>query len=57
MRKLSDECLGKLGEQARQSPRKRMNQNIHTDLADPIQRLAIAMEPGTYIRRHRHEHT
>ncbi len=27
-----------------------MNHNLHQELADPIQRLAIAMEPGTYIR-------
>ncbi|WP_258224713.1 hypothetical protein [Aeromonas sp. HMWF014] len=27
-----------------------MNHNQHNELADPIQRLAIAMEPATYIR-------
>ena len=34
-----------------------MNHNLHQELADPIQRLAIAMEPGTYIRPHRHLQT
>jgi cupin fold WbuC family metalloprotein len=34
-----------------------MNQNLHRELSDPVQRLAIAMEPGTYVRPHRHSHT
>lgn len=32
-----------------------MNHNLHNELADPIQRLAIAMEPATYIRPLRHQ--
>jgi cupin fold WbuC family metalloprotein len=39
---------------ARVSPRRRLNLNLHTDLADPIQRLLNAGEPGTYVRAHRH---
>jgi cupin fold WbuC family metalloprotein len=34
-----------------------MNFNFHSDLADPIQRLAIAMEPATCVRPHRHAQT
>lgn len=34
-----------------------MNRNFHTELTDPIQRLAIAMEPETYIRPHHHLQT
>ncbi len=49
--------LDALSGQARQSPRLRMNHNFHTDLGDPIQRLAIAMEPETHIRPHRHLNT
>ena len=49
--------LDDLGQQARQSPRLRANSNLHTDLADPIQRLAIAMEPDTLILPHRHPQT
>ncbi len=39
---------------AKKSPRKRMNYNFHEDLEDPINRLLNAMEPGTYLRPHRH---
>ena len=57
MKKLTATHLDDLGNQARQSPRLRANSNLHTDLADPIQRLAIAMEPDTLIMPHRHPHT
>ncbi len=49
--------LDKLSEQAQASPRLRANANLHDELGDPIQRLAIAMEPGTVIRPHRHLQT
>ncbi|HDN2672217.1 TPA: WbuC family cupin fold metalloprotein [Klebsiella michiganensis] len=39
------------------SPRLRAHRNFHPDLSDPVQRLAVAMEPGTYVRPHRHPHT
>lgn len=54
MKKLSYEQLSGLSNEAQISPRKRMNHNFHAELSDPIQRLAIAMEPETYIRPHRH---
>lgn len=57
MKKLTATDLTALGRQAAQSPRLRMNSNLHTDLADPVQRLAIAMEPDTLILPHRHSHT
>lgn len=41
-------------ERARQSHRLRANHNLHPDLADPIQRMLNAFEPGTYVRPHRH---
>jgi cupin fold WbuC family metalloprotein len=41
--------------QARQSPRLRMNYNFHESLDDPVNRLINAMEPGTYLRPHRHK--
>lgn len=49
--------LDALSQQAQHSPRRRANHNLHTDLSDPIQRLAIAMEPDTFVRPHRHPHT
>lgn len=42
---------------AARSPRLRAHRNLHPELSDPVQRLAIAMEPGTYVRPHRHPHT
>lgn len=44
-------------EAAASAPRLRAHRNFHPELSDPIQRLAIAMEPGTYIRPHRHPQT
>ncbi|MFM2484327.1 WbuC family cupin fold metalloprotein [Celerinatantimonas yamalensis] len=57
MNKLSFDRLSTLSDDARQSPRQRMNHNIHSELSDSVQRLAIAMEPDTYIRPHRHMQT
>lgn len=36
------------------SPRGRANFNLHPELADPIQRFLNAIEPGSYVRPHRH---
>jgi cupin fold WbuC family metalloprotein len=50
----SSDYLNKLTEQAQCSPRKRQHRNIHESYADPCQRLFNAIEPGSYIRPHRH---
>ncbi|MCR6629378.1 MAG: WbuC family cupin fold metalloprotein [Magnetospirillum sp.] len=34
--------------------RLRTHANLHDDLSDPVQRVVIALEPGTYVRPHRH---
>jgi cupin fold WbuC family metalloprotein len=57
MKQITESQLAALGAQAQQSPRRRANLNLHERLDDPIQRLAIAMEPDTYVRPHRHPHT
>jgi len=57
LKKLTFAALTALGQQAQQSPRLRANSNLHGELTDPIQRLAIAMEPDTLILPHRHPHT
>ncbi|WP_211251734.1 WbuC family cupin fold metalloprotein [Andreprevotia chitinilytica] len=57
LKQLTRDDLARLGDAARQSPRLRANQNFHPVLEDPIQRLAIAMQPRTYVRPHRHPHT
>lgn len=46
--------LNELTAQAQCSPRKRQHRNIHESYADPCQRLFNAIEPGSYIRPHRH---
>ncbi len=40
--------------EARQSPRRRKNANFHPDDAFPAHRLINAMQPGSYVRPHRH---
>ncbi len=57
LKKLTTTNLASLTWQAQQSPRLRANTNLHEELTDPIQRLAIAMEPDTLILPHRHPHT
>ncbi len=57
MKQLEISALDQLVDEARRSPRLRMNVNLHAQLDDPVQRLAIAMEPETVIRPHRHEQT
>lgn len=46
--------LDQLSRAAAESERRRKNLNLHGDYADVCQRLFNAMEPGTYIRPHRH---
>ena len=57
MKRITAAALSELSQQACQAPRLRMNSNLHSDLTDPIQRLAVAMEPDTLILPHRHPHT
>ncbi|MCO7189632.1 MULTISPECIES: WbuC family cupin fold metalloprotein [unclassified Pseudoalteromonas] len=39
---------------ANESPRKRSHYNLHQALDEPVQRLAIALKKGTYVRPHHH---
>jgi len=54
MKVFSSDYLNELTAQAKCSPRKRQHRNIHESYADPCQRLFNAIEPGSYIRPHRH---
>jgi cupin fold WbuC family metalloprotein len=54
MKLIDKTLLDAVTAQAKASPRLRMNYNFHGDLADPVNRLLNAMEPGTYLRPHRH---
>ena len=46
--------LDKVSEQAKASPRLRMNYNFHQSLDDKCHRMLNAIEPGTEIPIHRH---
>jgi cupin fold WbuC family metalloprotein len=45
--------LGLLSEEARKTPRRRLNRNLHR-MDDPVHRLLNAIEPGSWVRPHRH---
>ncbi len=53
MRKIDTELLEGLTHEAAALPRKRKNFNFHQP-QDAAQRFLNAMEPGTYVRPHRH---
>lgn len=55
MIKITTTLLAEVSEQARLSPRLRMNYNFHPELSDPVQRMLNAMEPWTYVRPHKHD--
>ena len=57
MKQFTDSLVDELVQQARQSSRLRANYNLHAELDEPVQRLAIAMQPDTLVRPHCHRHT
>ena len=54
MKVFSADYLHGLTVQAQANPRKRQHRNVHESYEDPCQRLFNAIEPGSYIRPHRH---
>lgn len=56
MKIIDTALLDRTTEKALASPRLRMNYNFHEELDDSVNRLLNAVEPGTYIRPHRHLH-
>lgn len=54
MKHLSKAELQSLCREAAATPRRRTHQLWHRDHADGVQRLAMALQPGTYVRPHRH---
>lgn len=54
MKVIDSTALDGLMADAAASPRRRAHLNLHTDPAEPINRLVIALEPDSYIRPHRH---
>lgn len=54
MLRITDKLLKDISDGARNSKRKRKHLNFHKDHREPVQRLVNALEPGTYLRPHRH---
>jgi cupin fold WbuC family metalloprotein len=54
IKNLTTDLLNDFKTKAKKSDRKRTHYNLHPELDDPVQRLVIAIEPGSYIRPHRH---
>lgn len=48
------ELLENLGNLAAQSPRRRLNHNLHSSPLEPCQRFFNALAAGSYVRPHRH---
>jgi len=55
MKLITQQLLNKTSQKARESERKRQNYNFHEQEADLMQRMLNALEPGTYVRPHKHE--
>jgi cupin fold WbuC family metalloprotein len=53
-KRITGALLDELDRKARESPRLRTNYNLHEGPEAPIQRLAVKLRQGTYIRPHRH---
>ena len=55
MKLITEELLNQVSREAEKSPRLRMNHNFHESPDAPVQRMLNALEPGTYLRPHRHK--
>jgi cupin fold WbuC family metalloprotein len=54
MRIIDNQLMDSVVEQAKESPRLRMNYNFHAGMEDMCHRMLNALEPGTVIPIHRH---
>ncbi len=54
---INDKLLDEITIKAEESPRHRMNYNLHENLDAKVQRLINVLLPGTIIPIHRHQHT
>ena len=54
MKIIDNNLVDALAQQAKQSPRLRMNHNFHQSLDDKCHRFLNALEPGTQIPVHHH---
>lgn len=56
LRRLDQALFERVAQQARSAPRLRRNYNFHAE-SDPVQRFLNVLQPGTYVRPHRHRRT
>lgn len=54
MKIIDDNLISSVAEQAKQSPRLRMNYNFHESLDDKCHRFLNVLMPGTQIAVHHH---
>ncbi|MDD2581317.1 MAG: WbuC family cupin fold metalloprotein [Desulfuromonadaceae bacterium] len=54
MKVITRELLAEVSAEARHNPRRRRNHNLHPSDESRCHRLLNAIEPGSYIRPHRH---
>ena len=54
IKNITADLLSELRARAKFSERKRVHYNLHPELHDPVQRMIVVIEPGSYIRPHRH---
>jgi len=54
MTPIDNALFASLCEQAEEAPRRRVHRLLHESHDDLVQRLLIALQPGTYFRPHRH---
>lgn len=54
MKIIDESLLNSVTEQAKESPRLRMNYNFHQSLEDKCHRMLNSVEPGTVVPIHRH---
>ena len=52
-RRIDQQLFAEVAAEARQHPRLRLNHNFHRE-QDPVQRFLNVLQPGTYVRPHRH---
>jgi cupin fold WbuC family metalloprotein len=53
IKRLTQNLIAEIVEKSRRSPRRRQNYNFH-ELEEKVQRFVNVLQPGTYVRPHRH---
>ncbi len=54
IKEINDKLLHDLEQLAIESPRKRAHKNLHESLSEPVQRVIISLQQGTYVKPHLH---